>query len=184
MMDKNKMAMLLFIASEVIFFLMLVIAYAFFHSKGTAGGAAGVGQLHIGKTSVYSIFLFASSFSVWRAGRSLPQNRRRGAFWLLLTIVLGAIFLVGQGLEYKDLLLQHITIGRSLFGTTFFTLTGFHGLHVFIGLLLLTILWCLAVFGRETEPAPTATESISLYWHFVDVVWVVIFAVVYLWAAL
>lgn len=182
MMDKNKMAMLLFIASEAIFFLMLVIAYAFFHSKGFAGGASGIGELHPAKSGIYSIFLFSSSFSVWQAGRSLPRNRRQGAFWLLLTILLGAVFLAGQGLEYKDLLLHQVTIGRNLFGTTFFTLTGFHGLHVFIGLLLLIILLGLTVFGRETEPASTATESISLYWHFVDIVWVVIFAVVYLWA--
>lgn len=184
MMDKTKMAMLLFIASEAIFFIMLVIAYAFFHAKGVAGGSEGIGELNVGKTGIYSIFLFSSSFSVWRAGRSLPQNRRRGAFWLLITIVLGAVFLVGQGLEYRDLLLHHITMGRSLFGTTFFTLTGFHGLHVLIGLLLLTILWGLTAFGREAEPAPSATESISLYWHFVDIVWVAIFGVVYLWATL
>jgi len=184
MMDKNKMAMLLFIASEAIFFLMLVIAFAFFQSRGMAGGPGPVGTLHPVKTGIYSLFLFSSSFSVWRAGRSLPDNRRNGSLWLLATIVLGAVFLVGQGLEYKDLIAERVTIGRSLFGTTFFTLTGFHGLHVFIGLVLLTVLWLLAVFGREGEPVAAATEPISLYWHFVDIVWVVIFAVVYLWAFL
>jgi len=182
MMDKNRMAMLLFIASETIFFAMLVIAFAFFHSSAAAGGGEPFGVLHPLKTGFYSICLFSSSFSVWRAGIHLPANRRRGGFWLLATIVLGVVFLAGQGLEYRELLLQNITISRSLFGTTFFTLTGFHGLHVFIGLILLAILWVLAVFGRDGEPMPTATESVSLYWHFVDIVWVVIFAVVYLWA--
>jgi len=181
-MEKNKMAMLFFIASETIFFMMLVIAFAFFHSQGIAGGDGPIGTLDPEKTGVYSLFLFSSSFSIWRAGRSLPQNRRRGGYWLLATIVLGAVFLVGQGLEYRHLILQQVTIGRSLFGTTFFTLTGFHGLHVFCGLLMLSILWLLTVFGREREPTPAAAEAISLYWHFVDVVWVVIFAVVYLWA--
>ena len=98
--------------------------------------------------------------------------------------MLGTVFLVGQGLEYRDLLLHNVTMERSLFATTFFTLTGFHGLHVFIGLALLSVLWALAIFGGEDEPRQTATESISLYWHFVDIVWVVIFGVVYVWAFL
>jgi len=181
-MDKNKLAMLLFIASEAIFFLMLVIAFAFFHSNDVAGNPGPIHALHPLKTGLYSLCLFSSSFSVWRAGRSLPKSRRRGGLWLLATIVLGVVFLVGQGLEYRDLLHQQVTIGRSLFGTTFFTLTGFHGLHVCVGLVLLTVLWALAAFGRAGEPIPAATEAVSLYWHFVDGVWVLIFAVVYLWA--
>lgn len=182
MMDKHKMGMLLFIASEAIFFAMLVIAFAFFRSRGQDGGFGPINDLHPLKTGVYSLFLFSSSFSIWRAGRSLPENRRQGSWWLLATILLGGVFLFGQGLEYRDLLQHNVTVGRSLFGTTFFTLTGFHGLHVFIGLLLLGVIWALAVFGREGEPPRTATESISLYWHFVDIVWIFIFGVVYLWA--
>jgi heme/copper-type cytochrome/quinol oxidase subunit 3 len=184
MMDKNKMAMLLFIASEAIFFIMLVIAFAFFRSRGMDGGFGPIEDLHPLKTGVYSLFLFSSSFSIWRAGRSLPDSRRRGAWWLLATIVLGGVFLFGQGLEYRDLLLHNVTMGRSLFATTFFTLTGFHGLHVLIGLILLSVIWALAVFGGEEEPRLTATESVSIYWHFVDIVWVVIFGVVYVWAFL
>ncbi len=94
------------------------------------------------------------------------------------------VFLVGQGLSSDDLIHRNVTISRDLFGTTFFTLTGFHGLHVIIGLIMLRILLGLTLFGRAEEPRWDAMESVSLYWHFVDTVWVVIFAVVYLWAFL
>jgi cytochrome c oxidase subunit III len=79
------------------------------------------------------------------------------------------------------LLRNQVTISRNLFGTTFFALTGFHSFHVLVGLVLLTILLWLAAAGRAREPAAPALEAISIYWHFVDGVWVVIFSVVYLW---
>jgi heme/copper-type cytochrome/quinol oxidase subunit 3 len=89
--------------------------------------------------------------------------------------------MTGQGLEYARLLMNNITISRDLFGSTFFTLTGFHGLHVMIGLILLLLLFGLAVLGRKDEPTHTGMQSIAIYWHFVDAVWVVVFSVVYLW---
>ncbi|MBV9745403.1 MAG: cytochrome c oxidase subunit 3, partial [Acidobacteriia bacterium] len=90
----------------------------------------------------------------------------------VLTALLGTIFLIGQGGEYFSLFRQHITISQSLFGTTFFTLTGFHGLHVAVGIAALAIaMWF-----------PIAIETVALYWQFVDLVWIVIFAVVYLGA--
>ena len=88
-MDKNKMAMLLFIASETIFFVMLIISFAFFRSRGLDGGFGPIEDLRPVKTGVYSLFLFSSSFSVWRAGRSFPKSRRRGGWWLLATIFAG-----------------------------------------------------------------------------------------------
>ena len=101
---------------------------------------------------------------------------------LFATVLLGAIFLYGQGREYQRLISQNVTISRNLFGSTFFTLTGFHGLHVFMGLVAITILFGLALAGTFKKPHSVAIEAISLYWHFVDVVWIVIFATVYLWA--
>jgi heme/copper-type cytochrome/quinol oxidase subunit 3 len=106
------------------------------------------------------------------------------AVGLLTTFALGAVFLVGQGLEYAALLRSDVTISRDLFGTTFFTLTGFHGLHVFIGLLMISLLTGITLRGRRGQPRPGAVEAVSIYWHFVDAVWVVIFSVVYLWAFL
>jgi len=100
---------------------------------------------------------------------------------LLATVLLGAIFLLGQAWEYAQLIGENVTIGGSLFGTTFYTLTGFHGLHVLGGLIALLILFGLAMGGHITPARSIAVETVELYWHFVDVVWVIIFAMVYVW---
>jgi heme/copper-type cytochrome/quinol oxidase subunit 3 len=101
--------------------------------------------------------------------------------WLLVTVVLGAVFLIGQGWEYLRLIGENVTISRNLFGSTFFTLTGFHGLHVFSGLVALAILCGLAAAGWFAGPHSIALETVGWYWHFVDVVWIVIFSIIYLW---
>ena len=95
-------------------------------------------------------------------------------------MVLGAVFLTGQGNEYASLIGEDVTISRDLFGTTFFTLTGFHGLHVLIGLIMLGTLFGLELKRKVPNPSK-AMESVSIYWHFVDAVWIIIFPVVYLW---
>ena len=137
-MSKIKAGMLLFVASESIFFLLLIIAYVVYHTT-TASGADAARFLDIGKTAVFTAALYSSSFTIWRAGINFTKGKRRAAFsWLLATIALGGFFLAGQGSEYFDLIRQNVTVSRDLFGTTFFTLTGFHGLHVFIGLIILT----------------------------------------------
>jgi cytochrome c oxidase subunit III len=101
--------------------------------------------------------------------------------WLLGTAMLGMTFVGGQVFEFTTFFHEGLTIKTNLFGTTFFTLTGFHGFHVFIGLVMLTILFGLALRGAFRGPHSSALESISYYWHFVDLVWVVVFSVVYLW---
>lgn len=182
--ENSALGMGVFLASEVVFFVMLILAYVIYHRTQAAGTAAAA-VLDVPRTAVFSVFLLSSSATVWRASAALSRGRRRrGALWLLATIVLGVVFLVGQGIEYAGLLQRDVTISRDLFGTTFFTLTGFHGLHVFIGIVMLSVLAGLAFFGRRREPASGAVEAISLYWHFVDVVWIAIFSVVYLWALL
>lgn len=182
--DKNKMAMGVFILSESIFFLLLVIAYINYHTQsGRLSSAAQLLNFH--SAIVFSLFLFSSSFTLWRAEANLRKKRRsRVPLWLGVTIIFGAVFLFGQGREYYDLVHQNVNISRNLFGTTFFTLTGFHGLHVLTGLILLSIMLALTVFGRDDEPRESALGAIGYYWHFVDAVWVVIFSVVYLWAFL
>jgi heme/copper-type cytochrome/quinol oxidase subunit 3 len=100
--------------------------------------------------------------------------------WLAATIVLGGIFIAGQGLEYWHLFRSGVSVSSNLFATTFFTLTGFHGLHVCVGLIALLILLGLALAGdSKTKPWP-GLEAVGLYWHFVDVVWVVVLSVVYI----
>ena len=170
--------MLSFIASEATFFLMLILAYLFYNVVAPFGGKAVV--LDVQKTGIYTLCLLASSVTLWRAEKSL-QRGREGSFkrWLAGTIALGGIFLIGQGLEYAHLWQTGVKMNTSLYSTSFFTLTGFHGLHVCVGLLALLILLRLAMMKDFRKPAE-AVASIGLYWHFVDVVWIVVFSIVYL----
>lgn len=182
MMEKNKLGMILFICSEVIFFSLLILAYLYFQQTAAAnGGPTAANSLNPYATSLVSLFLFASSFTIWRAGKSLAhQHSGRFQFWLLATIGLGVLFLAGQGLEWRKLLINNTTVSSDLFGTTFFTLTGFHGLHVLVGLIALSILFGIMRTSDFKGASSPGVEALSLYWHFVDVVWVVIFSVIYL----
>lgn len=183
-MANNRMMVGFFVASESIFFLMLILAYVNFHGSQVDGPTA-VNSLNPIVTGIFSLFLLASSFSIWLAGKSLKnKNHRMLKFWLFVTILLGATFIFGQGLEWAGLIEKNITISRNVFGTTFFTLTGFHGFHVCVGLIMLSILLGLALFGDFKGPKSDAVECVSIYWHFVDGVWIVVFSVIYLWAFL
>jgi heme/copper-type cytochrome/quinol oxidase subunit 3 len=182
MMDKYRLGMLLFVVSEAMFFLLLIVAYVFYHRQGGTGPTAA-DSLDIVKTSVFSVFLLSSSLTMVLAERGHRRGQAgRFLFWLGTTIVFGAVFLIGQGSEYLGLIEKDVTISRNLFGTTFFTLTGFHGVHVFLGLAMLSVLLGLGIASKGREPKMGALDTISIYWHFVDGVWVFIFGVVYLWA--
>jgi len=159
--------MALFIASESIFFLSIVMAYLALRSAGIADAKT---ELDVPRTAVFSLFLFASSATMTVA------ERRGSRLWLAITAALGLVFIAGQGLEYLRLLGGRIAPSTGMFGTTFFTLTGLHGLHVLVGLVAITGL-LIASRGRVSD---TAWEAVAWYWHFVDGVWVVVFSVVYL----
>jgi heme/copper-type cytochrome/quinol oxidase subunit 3 len=182
--QRTRLGMMLFIGSEGVFFLLLVIAYVTYHRQQGNGPTAG-SSLAFGRTALFSAMLFASSATMAWASSGLHSGaRRRLGAGLLATLLLGTAFLVGQGTEYAELLSKNVTISRDLFGTTFFTLTGFHGLHVLVGLVLIAGLLAFTWVGRRKGLWPGATEAVAIYWHFVDGVWVVIFSVVYLWAFL
>ncbi len=133
------------------------------------------------RTAVFTVFLLASSVTVALAGSRLHHKDQTGfKLWLVVTIALGGIFLIGQVTEYATLAAEGLTANRNLFLSSFYTLTGFHGLHVFSGLLALIILAVLAFAGDFRDGRDTALESIALYWHFVDVVWVFLFPLLYL----
>ncbi|HMA35210.1 MAG TPA: cytochrome c oxidase subunit 3 [Chloroflexia bacterium] len=184
-MDPHKMGMVLFILSESVFFTLLILAYLLYRAApAVANGPNAKTVLDIGLTAIFSACLFASSGTIWLADRSLARGRDGlFRFWLAATIGLGGIFIFGQGQEYYRLLTHNVTVSQNVFGTTFFTLTGFHGLHVIVGLIALLILLGLALAGQfKGGQHRAAVETIALYWHFVDAVWVVVFSVIYIGA--
>ena len=168
MKSRAQRGMLLFLLNEAVLFFMLIAAYVYFH-----GSIAATASRNLDLTSavVFTVCLMASSVAMWRAAAT---GRRA---WIGATLALGALFLYGQGTEYWRLFRQNVTISRDQFGTSFFTITGVHAVHVFLGLLLLALL-------LRGTPSRAMTDSIALYWYFVDAVWIVIFGVVYLWTFL
>jgi len=181
-MPAAQMGMLIFIGSEATFFLMLIIAYVYYHVHPSPGPTAAQ-VLHPARAGLNTAFLIGSSVTLWWGMRAQARGRRASFVgWLGATIVLGALFLFGQGQEWWGLIRDNVTVARDLFGATFFTLTGFHGLHVFLGLLLLLMLFVLALLGQFRGRASIGVEAVSLYWHFVDAVWIVLYTLIYVWA--
>jgi len=179
-MEKSKLLMALFLASEAVFFALLILAYVYFRNAISSGPTA-LGSLDPKVTAIYTIVLIVSSGTIWLAEKRLKaQHSWHFLAWLLLTVALGAIFLIGQGAEYGRLLSHNVTISRNLFASSFFTLTGFHGFHVLIGVIALTTMLAIGFFASMGKKETAAFESIALYWHFVDVVWIVILSIVYL----
>lgn len=166
------LGMALFIASESVFFMTIVVAYI---ALRPAGLATAKEELEFTKTLVFSLCLFASSGTMTIAER---RRERDGWIWLVVTAVLGLVFLTGQGLEYLRLLGTGISPASGMFGTTFFTLTGLHGLHVLVGLVAISGL-VIASRARRSGVSAVGWEAVAWYWHFVDGVWVVVFSVVY-----
>ncbi len=178
--EKNRVGIVIFLISEGFFFLMLVLAYLFYNSRAM-NGPAPAGTLDAPRTGIYTLCLLASSLTIWFAERTLQAGKHTAFRWLLaLTILLGTVFIFGQGREYLRIYHSGVMINSNLFATTFFTLTGFHGLHVCVGLIALLIVMGLAFAGDFKSGRIEAVKSIGLYWHFVDAVWVVVFSVVYL----
>ena len=179
-MSKSKIMMLVFVASEAFFFIALIMSYVYYSRPG--GHLSETSQyLNIKKTAVFTFFLMSSSFTVEMADRRLVRGKRKSMLvWLSITVAFGLTFLIGQGLEYAALIRDHVTVSENVFGSSFFTLTGFHGLHVLIGLIVLLIMTRLIASGKYLAVEHEAFNATSIYWHFVDGVWIVVFSVVYL----
>lgn len=177
---KAVFATLLFLASESIFFALLIAAYVFYTGASPDGPNAR-GVLDPLKTGIYTVFLLSSSITVWLAERS-EKNHRAKSGWLIATMALGVVFLYGEMQEYRKLLHENVTVSRDLFGSTYYTLTGFHALHVTVGLILLGIALSFSLRKKSGRPQKVAMTCISYYWHFVDIVWVVVFSTIYLWS--
>jgi heme/copper-type cytochrome/quinol oxidase subunit 3 len=169
-----------FILSEATLFVMLISAFIYY-GVYRISGPNPAGSLNRSTAEVFTVFLLSSSFTFWRAEKNLHRGNPKGfSAWLILTILLGLVFIVGQGHEYFDLWRHGFSINTSLFASSFFTLTGLHGLHVCVGLIgLLMLLW-LGFAGDFKTGRTEAVRTLGLYWHFVDVVWIFVFTTVYL----
>ena len=173
---------LLFVSSESVFFASLIVAFIEARVQVFQGFQAV--NLDVGWTAIFSLALFASSGTIIMAERQLHRDRQGSfRFWWLATILLGATFIVGQAIEYVRLFHEGVGISSNLFASAFFAWTGFHGLHVIIGLLMLSVVGALAFNGDFRQGRRgAAVAAVATYWHFVDLVWVVVFSVVYGWA--
>ncbi|HEY1718023.1 MAG TPA: cytochrome c oxidase subunit I [Verrucomicrobiae bacterium] len=179
-LEKNRVGMVSFLISESFFFVMLILAYLFYNSRAM-NGPTPASMLNPQRTGIFTLCLLASSVTFWLADKMLKARKHSAFRWLLsLTILLGIIFVVGQGREYLRIFHSGVMVNSNLFATTFFTLTGFHGLHVCVGVIALLILLGLAFAGDLNEGRREAIRSIGYYWHFVDAIWLVVFSVIYL----
>jgi cytochrome c oxidase subunit 3/cytochrome o ubiquinol oxidase subunit 3 len=177
--DHRKLAMWTFLGSEFLLFGALVSAYLLY--LDTTAGGPGVEIYDIPFTSISSFVLLMSSLTMVLAHHAHTKgDMRRMRLWLLATVGQGAVFLGGQVFEFSVFYREGLELGTSPFSSAFYVTTGFHGLHVFVGILLLSSLYALSLTGKIKPSQHVKTEIIGLYWHFVDIVWVIIFTVVYL----
>jgi len=175
---RGRAGMIGLIIAEGSLFAVFVVAYLFYTGKSLSGPYPK-DVLHI--PVIGTICLFASSATVTVGVRALAGgNVRRAGRWLLLTAVLGAIFLAGTAREWYQLIYHDgLTIGTNLFGTTFYPLVGLHGSHVIVGLVMLGLCCVFAATGALRAAHAERVEMVAWYWHFVDGVWVVVLTVVY-----
>lgn len=176
-----KTAAWAFVISEAIFFLLLLVTYVVFNTRVKGDGPTAATALNVTRTGLFTCFLLASSITFWFSERALRAGRERQFQRMLgLTILLGLIFLAGQAWEYGGLIANGITISSNLFASTFFTVTGFHGLHVSGGIIALSILLVMGRQGYLNSRRSHVLGAVGIYWHFVDVVWIAVFSIIYL----
>ena len=177
--DRGKVAMASLIIAESAIFTIFVVAYLFYIGKSLTGPT----PREVLETPIFfTICLLSSSLTIHYAGKFLHRGERRAFLGLWsLTILLGGLFLYGTGREWYRLIYKHgLTISTNLFGTTYYSLVGLHAFHVTAGMIMLVIVAIFAFAGKVGTEDSRRVEVLSLYWHFVDAVWVVVFTVVYL----
>jgi heme/copper-type cytochrome/quinol oxidase subunit 3 len=178
--DHRKLAMWVFIGSECLFFGTLIATYLAYKGRSVIGPHPHE-VLNIPLTTVSTFDLLMSSLLMVLALAAVQRgDRRQARLWLFGTAFFGAIFLGFQAWEFAEFVHEGLTLQQNLFGSTFFVMTGFHGAHVTLGVALLLTLWILDLRGKLGVQDAPKVEVIGLYWHFVDIVWIVIFTVVYL----
>ncbi|MFN8037255.1 MAG: cytochrome c oxidase subunit 3 [Acidimicrobiia bacterium] len=175
-----KLGMWMFLASDCLFFGAFISAYLLYHGRPQSGPKPQ-DVYNIPFTSVTTFILLMSSLTMVLALAAIQRgDYRRLRIWIMATALFGATFIAGQIYEFTDFYRQGLSLSTNLFGSSFFVLTGLHGMHVTVGIIWLLTLWGMAMQGRLTSNDSERIEVAGLYWHFVDIVWVVIFTVVYL----
>jgi cytochrome c oxidase subunit 3/cytochrome o ubiquinol oxidase subunit 3 len=176
----NKLGMWVFLGSECLLFGALISTYLLYRGRFADGPAPG-DIFDIPFTSVSSFVLLMSSLTMVLALSALQRgDERNNRLWLLTTALLGAVFVGGQVYEFTTFLREGLGYKTSPFSSAFFTLTGFHGVHVSLGVIFLMSLYVSSVRGNLHKERAETVELIGLYWHFVDIVWIFIFTVIYL----
>jgi cytochrome c oxidase subunit 3 len=177
--ERGRVAMFSLIAAEAAIFTIFVVAYLFYVGKSLTGPTP---KDVLSVPVLYTICLLSSSLTIHLAATSLRRGSilSFGLLWVA-TITLGAAFLYGTAIEWYRLIYNEgFTISTNLFGTTYYSLVGLHGFHVVVGLLSLSIVMVFTLLGSMRSEHAERIDVLSLYWHFVDVVWIVVFTVVYL----
>jgi cytochrome c oxidase subunit III len=176
--SRGRVAMLSLIVGESAIFTIFVVAYIYYIGRSTYGPGPQILDVPIFNT----VCLLSSSLTIWLAEHAIERGRIRvfGAWWAL-TMLLGIVFLAGTAMEWDRLIVHDgLTIRTNLFGTTFYSLVGLHATHVVIGLIALSLVMLFTLLGRVEQRHAERIQVLSLYWHFVDAVWVVVFTVVYI----
>ncbi len=176
--SRGRVGMFSLIAGETAIFTIFIVAYIFYIGKTLSGPTP---QQVLVVPIFNTICLLSSSLTIHLAVRALQRGRIAAfnLFWFL-TLILGAIFLIGTGREWHRLIYgEGLTISTNLFGTTYYSLVGLHAFHVSAGLLGLSIVMVLSLAARVQQQHADRVDVFSLYWHFVDAVWLVVFTVVY-----
>ena len=178
--DNRKLGMWLLIASECLLFGTLIGTYMIYRA-GSVEGPDPADVLDIPITTISTFVLLMSSFSIVLALHNIQHgNERAFRGWILVTAIGGLIFLGFQTFEFTEFVHQGLGLTTNVFGSSFFMLTGTHGTHVAVGVIWLFSLFFSSLSGKLKEDAALKVDVMALYWHFVDVIWIVIFTVVYL----
>jgi cytochrome c oxidase subunit 3/cytochrome o ubiquinol oxidase subunit 3 len=177
----TKLAMWVFLSSECIFFGAFISTYLLYRGRSPANTPQPKDVYNIPFTSVTSFILLMSSLTMVLALAAIQRgDHRRFRVWVLATALFGMVFIGGQIYEFTEFYREGLALKTSVFCSSFFVLTGIHGAHVTVGIIWLLSLWGLSMQSRLNVQHSERVEIAGLYWHFVDIVWIIIFTVVYL----
>ena len=180
-LSNNKLAMWVFLGSECMLFGGLISTYLLYKDRVPEGGISPRDVFDIPFTSASSFVLLMSSLTMVLALSAIQRaDESRFRLWILTTALLGSTFIAGQVYEFTAFYREGLGFTTNIFGSAFYTLTGFHGVHVSVGIIMLMSLFVMSVRGNLGPERAETVEIVGLYWHFVDSVWILIFTIIYL----